>query len=84
MNWALWLVMAVAAAVMVASAAMAGSSPRFWWGLAQIAFGEFWPSIVKAVAPKDFSPEQRRQMDMGEEPTIHPRFPKRLGSGGSS
>jgi hypothetical protein len=83
MNWAFWLVMAVAAAVLVASATVAGSSPRFWLGLARIAFGEFWPSIVKAVAPKDFTPEQRRQMDMGEEPTLHKKFPKRSGSGGS-
>lgn len=45
MNWAVWLVLAAGAGVLLVSAAIAGGSPRFWYGLGQIVIEEGLPKL---------------------------------------
>jgi len=45
MNWAVWLVLAAGASVLLVSAAIAGGSPRFWYGLCQIVIEEGLPKL---------------------------------------
>lgn len=59
MNWAIWLVFGIAAAVFILSAAIAGQSPAFWWGLGKMALGELAPVLAKVV--KRMSPEDEKR-----------------------
>lgn len=45
MNLAVWLVFAAGAGVLLVSAAIAGGSPRFWFGMGQILIEEGMPKL---------------------------------------
>lgn len=62
MNWALWLVLGAAAAVLILSAALAGASPRFWYGMGRIVIEEGFPKLSAAwtVYKARHTPEEWR------------------------
>jgi hypothetical protein len=69
MDWAFWLVLAIAAGVLITSAAIAGGSPSFWWGMGTIAFGKAFPAIIAAFRPASAEElaRQKKNTDRGEE-----------------
>jgi hypothetical protein len=42
-NWAVWVVLAIAGIILCLSAAIAGRSPRFWYGMGTILIEEGLP-----------------------------------------
>lgn len=69
MDWAFWLVLLIAAGVLITSAAFAGGSPSFWWGIGSIAFGKAFPAIIAAFKPASPAElaRQKRNSDRGTE-----------------
>jgi len=52
-SWEIWLVLGLAGAVLIASAAVAGSSPGFWWGVARLAIADLLPLLAKRKSPEE-------------------------------
>jgi len=78
MNWAVWLVLGAAVAVLLGSAFVAGQSPRFWWGMGLLVWEQLKPGLLAALA-RDFTPEHAAKVAAatrrGED------FPGRVGHG---
>lgn len=77
MNYLLWGVLAVAALILFGSAALAGGSSRFWYGLAKLAASDLAPIIAVLLQPA--SAEELAKQDAGPGRSIGSRFDK--GSG---
>lgn len=68
MNWGIILVFGVAGAVLILSAAMAGSSAVFWYGLGKLVWADLWPAIVREVTkrmPPELEAAMRRCKSLG-------------------
>lgn len=74
MNWAIWLVFAAGAGVLLVSAAIAGGSPRFWLGMGQILIEEGLPklSVVWKVYKARHTPEEWRKIREGWDRKARP------------
>lgn len=66
-----WLSIAVVVTVLLGLGVglfFAAQSPKFIAGLAEIALKLALPSILKGVAPKDLTPEQKDRLAEGKDP----------------
>lgn len=52
MNWGIVLVFGIAGTVLIASAAVAGSSAAFWYGMGKLMWADLWPAIVREVTKR--------------------------------
>lgn len=77
----IWLVFAIAAAVLVGSAFLAGRDPRFWWGMGLLLWAEIRPGLTAEIA-KDFAPENTTRVAEATRHGLDQRKPR--GKGPSS
>jgi hypothetical protein len=60
-NWAVILVFGIAGAVLITSAAFAGFTPAFWYGMGKLVWADLWPFIQSEVLKRN-PPAIERQM----------------------
>ena len=72
-----WISIAVFAAILLGLGGglfFATRSPSFVAGLAEIALKLALPKVLKAVAPKNLTPEQKDRLSEGKDPYNIPKF----------
>jgi len=74
----IWLVFAIAAAVLVGSAFLAGRDPRFWWGMGLLAWEHIKPGLTAAIA-RDFSPANTARVAEATRQGLNPALRGRKG-----
>jgi hypothetical protein len=67
MSW-LWPAVAFLGAVAAVAVWRAFQSPDFYLRAATAVWRLVKPYVLKGLAPKDFTPEQRERLDRGQEP----------------
>jgi hypothetical protein len=68
-TWPLWILGGMMVAVLLGSAAIAGQSPAFWWGMGRLAWSHLLPSIKAQIARDMADPEvDRRTKEAARNP----------------